>query len=63
MFTVTQLENSTDLSAFAVRQFEVEHMSFVCAQSTVVDLWIVIWICAKFYSASANYNLVAVQVI
>jgi len=70
VFTVTQLENSKPVSAFAVRQFEVEHTLWcvflfcsLCTIHCTVKLWMIIWICVKFYSASSNYNFVAVQVI
>ena len=35
----------------------------LCTIYCAFDLWFLIWFCVKFYSASANYNLVAVQVI
>ena len=36
---------------------------YLCTIHCAVDLWIIVWNCVKFFSASANCNLVAVQVI
>ena len=72
VFTVMQLKNSKPVSVFAVRQFEVEQMlqctfNFIficlCTIYCAIELWLIIWICAKFYSASANCDFVAVWVV
>jgi len=67
-FTVVQLKNSKSVTAFCLTGWgwtNIKTNVFVnlCTFYCAVKLCMIVWICAKFYSASANYNFVAVQVI
>ena len=67
-FTVVQLKNSKSVTAFCLTGWgwtNIKTNVFVnlCTLCYAVKLCMIVWICAKFHSASANYNFVAVQVI
>jgi len=67
-FTVVQLKNSKPVTAFCLTGWgwtNIKTNVFVnlCTLCYAVKLCMIVWICVKFYSASANYNFVAVQVI